>query len=184
VRVLTGQVKGAKLRTARTSGVRPTSGLVKGAIFNTLPAEAVEGARVLDLYAGTGALGIEALSRGAAHADFVERSGRMCRLISDNLEAAGLRDRSRVFAAPVERALGMLQGPYNLVLMDPPYAEPGVSGILVRLAESGLLAGGATVVLEHAHRNPPPPAAGCLVLLKTRRYGDTAVTYYRMETPA
>lgn len=184
MRVLTGQAKGAKLRTARSSGVRPTSGLVKSAIFNTLPPEAVEGARVLDLYAGTGALGIEALSRGAAHADFVERSGRMCRLIGDSLAAAGLRDRSRVFAAPVERAQGMLQGPYNLVLMDPPYAEPGVANVLARLAEPGLLADGATIVLEHAHRNPPPPAAGRLVILKTRRYGDTAVTYYRMERPA
>jgi len=157
---------------------------VKSAIFNTLSPDAVEGARVLDLYAGTGALGIEALSRGAAHADFVERSPRLAALIRRNLEAAGAKDRARVYAMPAHKALGALSGPYHLVLMDPPYDDAGVAGLLARLEGAGLLADGATVVLEHAWRTPPPEGSGRLALIETRRYGDTAVSYYREEPRA
>lgn len=183
MRVLTGEAKGARLRSVRAAGIRPTSGLVKSAIFNILGPGALDGLRVLDLFAGTGALGIEALSQGAARADFVERSPRTALAIRRNLETAGLRDRARVLAMPVHKTLRTLEGPYDLVFMDPPYADTSAADILGTLASSKLLAPGATVILEHAARTPPPVPQG-LAQLETRRYGDTAVTYYRKELSA
>lgn len=184
MRVLTGQAKGARLKSSRAASVRPTSSRVKNAIFATLPLDAIQGARVLDLYAGTGGLGIEALSRGAARVDLVERSGRLCLLIRQNLETIGARDRARVFNTTAQRALGLLSEPYDLVLLDPPYDAPGIPDLLARLGSSGLLKDGALVVLEHAWRTPPPPGTGRLALLETRRYGDTAVSYYRQAPTA
>ena len=183
MRVVTGRSKGLRLKTPRASSVRPTSSLVKNAIFATLPPDAIDDARVLDLYAGTGALGIEALSRGARSVDFVERDRRLCGSIRGNLEAAHGTEASQVLCSTVMKALDRLAGPYDLVLLDPPYGTTDVLEVLEQVERRGLLGDDATVVLEHAWRDKAIEPAGRLALQQTRRYGDTAVSYYQEVTP-
>jgi 16S rRNA (guanine966-N2)-methyltransferase len=135
--------------------------------------------RVLDLYAGSGALGIEALSRGAQRCDFVERDARACASIRQNLSHTGFEGQGEVLCAPVERALQRLQGPYTLVLADPPYALEATA-TLEGLAERGLVAAGSTtLVLEHSSREEAPERLAGLTHVKTLRHGDTAVSVYR-----
>lgn len=178
MRIVTGHAKGARLKAPRQSGVRPTTSRVRGAIFAVLPPEIVEDARVLDLFAGSGALGIEALSRGALWADFVERDTRTASIIRENLHSAGLAEQAHVYCATAQKALGFLPGPYRLVLLDPPYGAPGVDALLARIASGDLLEADAMVVLEHAWRDGAPTAPTGLALAQTRRYGDTAVSLY------
>ena len=147
-----------------------------------LPPQLLQEARVLDAYAGTGALGIEGLSHGAGWVDFVERDRGLCRLIKENLDAAGFGDRSHVYCLSVMKALSFLSQPYDLVLMDPPYADNSTGGVMAAIADAGLLKQECVVVVEHAWRTAPPDRAGKLSLLRTRRYGDTALSVYRQES--
>jgi 16S rRNA (guanine966-N2)-methyltransferase len=135
--------------------------------------------RVLDLYAGTGALGIEALSRGADWCDFVERGQRSCRTIRENLANTALAARATVHALPARQAPDRLKGPYTLVLADPPYNDERALEDLERVATSPLVAPAAVIVLEHSRRSEPPPALGAHPLQQTRRHGDTCVSFYR-----
>lgn len=177
MRVQTGTAKGSRLKSPQHGGVRPTSGRVKGALFNILTVAGLQEARVLELYAGTGALGIEALSRGAAWVDFVERDERQCRQIRQNLKAAGLEDKAKVYKALAERAPQLVEGPFDVMLLDPPYAERSLAALLKNLAP--LLQTGGMLVLEHAGRATAPDAAPALQLNETRRYGDSALSFYR-----
>src|SRR3972149_4981592 len=127
MRVIAGEARGKPLKAPKA--IRPTTDLVKGAIFSMLEALGGEWERVLDLYSGSGALGIEALSRGAEWADFVEREPRSCSVIKDNLEKTGFKEYSHVYRSSVKRALEFLEGNYSLVLMDPPYNMPGLEGL-------------------------------------------------------
>ncbi|MBI3744346.1 MAG: 16S rRNA (guanine(966)-N(2))-methyltransferase RsmD [Chloroflexi bacterium] len=179
MRVLTGHAKGVRLKASRAPALRPTSSRVRTALFDVLGN--IDDLRVLDLFAGTGSLGIEALSRGAASADFVERNFRLCQGIRDNLRKAGLEGDSHVICAMSHKAMATLAGPYDLVLMDPPYDLPGTPELLAALGGSTLLAPGAIVVLEHAWRGGVIEGAGRLKRTDMRRYGDTAVSYYRLE---
>jgi 16S rRNA (guanine966-N2)-methyltransferase len=157
---------------------------VREALFGILASAGVlEGARVLDLNAGTGALSLEALSRGAAEATAVESAREALAVVRANVDSLGLRDRVRILAADVTRALPRLTGlgPFDLVFADPPWAlvEGGSpTEALVSLARAGALGEGAWVVLEHSARTPPPEAAP-LIVSETRRYGDTALTFYK-----
>ncbi len=135
--------------------------------------------RVLDLYAGTGALGIEALSRGAGWCDFVERGYRTCETIRENLAQTDLADRGAVHALSVRQVAERLKGPYTLLLADPSYNDEHALEDLERLAASPLLAPEAVLVLEHSRRREAPPALGGRPLLQTRRHGDTCVSFYR-----
>jgi 16S rRNA (guanine966-N2)-methyltransferase len=159
--------------------VRPTSDRVRVALFALLGD--LGGAQVLDLFAGSGALGIEALSRGATNAVFVERSGSVAAVLRANLDALGLADRAQVIRADVPAALRRLAAehpPVDLALLDPPYAEPDTLARALRaLATSGILAPRATVMVEAARRAPPPPVEG-LVAVDERRYGDTVLHRY------
>ena len=139
--------------------------------------------RVLDLYAGTGALGIEALSRGAACADFVERNAVACAVIRENLDRTGFSGRGRVHCVPAERAFGSLTPPYALVFLDPPYAGSGVEKIFEALAQSTLLGVQTTLVYEYGRRTAPPVSIGPLTLVKTRIHGDSGVSFYRRSDP-
>ena len=136
---------------------------------------------MLDAYAGTGAMGIEGLSHGAAWVDFIERSPTLCRLIRENLKAAGLEGSAHVYCATVKTALTFLSEPYDVVLMDPPYADTATAEAIGGIAAAGLLRDGGMMVVEHAWRTTLPQRAGALSLFKTRRYGDTAVSVYRQE---
>ncbi len=177
LRVEGGEARGRRLRAPRQ--VRPTQGLVKGVIFNMLGPRVLE-ARVLDLYAGSGGLGIEALSRGAAGATFVERSGEGAQAIRENLAATGYGERAEVVRAPVLRWLREHPaevGEADLVLADPPYADPELDAVLAVLDAS--LGVGATLVVEHASGRALPALAR-LVTDRTRRHGGTSVTIARV----
>jgi len=179
LRVVGGSLRGRRLRVP-VRGVRPTSEKAREAIFDILGAAWTSGASVLDLYAGTGALGIEALSRGATHADFVERDPAVARLLRSNLESLGLAERARVAIADLDRG-GMpaeLGGPWNLVFLDPPYAGEGGARWLDRLARAPWPPDGGIVVYEHRSGSTITPPPG-LTLATERSYGDTAVSIYR-----
>jgi 16S rRNA (guanine966-N2)-methyltransferase len=177
LRVTGGELAGRRLRSVR-SGLRPTSDRVREALFARLGA--LSGVRVLDLYAGTGALGIEALSRGARSAVFVESEGRTRAVLRGNLEELGLAAVARVVSGDAPRAvatLGRTGARFDLVLIDPPYASGEVPRALAALVGAGVLAPEATVVVEHGRRHPVAPVDG-LAPNDERRYGDTVLTWF------
>lgn len=177
MRIIAGALKGRVLSPVK-GRTRPTAARVREAIFNILGAAVAE-ARVLDLFAGTGALGIEALSRGASWCDLVDRDRAACATIRQNLTLAGFQERARVVCLPAERALERLEGPYTLILVDPPYAEEAAIAAVERLAASPLVGPETTLVLEHAWRRLPPDGFGPLELATRRRHGDTGISIYR-----
>lgn len=177
MRVIGGSARGTTLKGPPDALTRATADKVRGAIFNIL-APYVEGALVLDLYAGTGALGIEALSRGAARCDFVERRHALCAIIRENLARAHL-DVPGPICGTVHQVLSTLQGPYDLILADPPYGDREGSALPASPVLHGLLAPSAIVVLEHSPRDAVQEAAGPLRFVRTRRYGDCAVSFWQ-----
>lgn len=179
MRVIGGIAKGRRLKNPRGRGIRPTSDLLRGAMFDMLDAAGVDYSRVLDLYAGSGALGIEALSRGGGWCDFVEQEVAGCRLIQENLALVGLSERGNVHHVAVERAAGCLEEAYSLVLADPPYADREALVTLGRLASSSLVGEGTVLVLEHSKRQQVPEVLGRLHLERTRRHGDSCISIYR-----
>jgi len=185
VRVVAGRLGGRRLRAVPGTATRPTSDRVREALFAVL-GDRVDGARVLDLFAGTGALAIEALSRGAHSAVLVEQAAPAVAVIRANLEALELTGVATVRRTRAETYLrGERVGPFDLVFLDPPYAEGIglVAGLLARLAGSAL-APGATVVLETAARAEPPPWPAGFQPEPPRRYGDTALHLATFTAPA
>ncbi len=179
MRVIAGSLGGRILAPVK-GRIRPTAAKVREAVFNIL-GESVFKARVLDLFAGTGALGIEALSRGAHEAVFVEDHPGAIKVLRRNLEDLGLGDRSRVLPLPVAGALKKLaaQGEaFGLVFLDPPYGRDAAAATLRSLAASCLLQVRAWVVAEHSRRETLPEAIDSLALHRLRRYGDTQVSFY------
>ena len=183
MRVAGGEARGLRLKGPAVAGVRPTTERVRAAIFNILEASQVIDHRAVDLFAGTGSLGIEALSRGAAWADFVERNRRQSLVLQDNLESAGYDAASRVHCADVLSWLGHVGNTgmvrYGLVLLDPPYRMGDPTPTLARLAEAGCLEPNATVVLGHSSRQEVSDRVAGLRRYDGRRYGDNAVAFYR-----
>ncbi|HEY8990148.1 MAG TPA: 16S rRNA (guanine(966)-N(2))-methyltransferase RsmD [Candidatus Limnocylindrales bacterium] len=183
-RVIAGSAKGVRLR-APGPGTRPLADRVKQTLFAILEPE-LEGADVLDLFAGSGAGGIEALSRGAASALFVERDQEAAAVIDANLRATGLAGPTvGVVRWDVVRWLGESNGDaaFDLILVDPPYAETGLLGrVLAILGEPGApLKPDARVVAKHFWRDRPPERIGMLAFERERRFGETALTFYRRE---
>jgi 16S rRNA (guanine966-N2)-methyltransferase len=178
LRVIGGSLGGRVLRGPPRSGVRPTADRVREALFEILEARDAPMARVLDLYSGTGALGIEALSRGAEHCDFVEADARACDVIRENLRLLDLRGRTKLWPLTVAKALPRLSSPYDLVVADPPYEYDRAESDLVSVLEQALLAEGGTLVVEHSQRRDWPETLGGLEQLSSRRYGDTRLTFY------
>src|SRR3990172_13115413 len=188
MRVIAVSARGRRLksppvrtRSASAAAVRPSSDLMRGAIFSALASLDVDMSRVLDLYAGSGALGIEALSRGAGSCDFVERDSSACAVIKENLAVTGFAGQGKVVCAPVAPALPRLQGTYTLLLADPPYEDREAAAVLVQVAASALVGEGAVLVLEHSAREEPRGELGRLSLVSVRRHGDSAVSIYRQE---
>ena len=165
-------------------GTRPFGDRVKQTLFAILEPY-LDGSRVLDLFAGSGAGGIEALSRGAAAAVFVEHDAAATRVIGENLAGARLDDRGRIVRADAIsylRSGAASEGPFDIVLLDPPYVELGLmSAALARLgsAESPLIAADGWVVAKHFWKTPPPAGVGLLASVRSRRFGETALTFYR-----
>ncbi|MDE2815255.1 MAG: 16S rRNA (guanine(966)-N(2))-methyltransferase RsmD [Chloroflexota bacterium] len=180
MRIISGTAAGRRLRAPKSQLVRPTLDKVKHAIFNSLGESGGRG-RVLELFAGTGALGIEALSRGAEWCDFVDVLPASCRAIRENLRTAGLKDRARVIQARVPGALGRLREPYDLVLADPPYHTVNHEDWLPALAESEITANGSIVVVGHWKKKLPDAQWGGLRLLRRRQHGDSMFSIYAVE---
>jgi 16S rRNA (guanine(966)-N(2))-methyltransferase RsmD len=176
MRIIAGSLKGRRLATPRWEGLRPTSDRLRETLFNIL-APRVPGAFVLDGYAGTGAVGLEALSRGAERVVFVERDRRAVALIEENLRHCGVSDGCVIMRADI----GRLREPcaarrFDLVLLDPPYAEPDLESTLVGAA--AWLAADGLLVLEHARRRAAPSAAGPLVRTRVVQSGDSSLSFY------
>lgn len=163
---------------------RPTSDKLKAAIFSSLGDLGCEG-RVLDLFAGTGGLGIEALSRGADWCDFVDSSATACRTVRANLEKTRLTDRAAVHSVAVERFIGNTgaKGPYDLILLDPPYAFQGLHELLMRIGAGALVVHGTALLVEHSSRTTLAPQIGHLTQDKTRTHGDSAFSLYLVLRP-
>lgn len=184
MRITGGTLRSRALRAPRGQSTRPTSDRVREALFGILEsAGRIRGARVLDLYAGTGALALEALSRGAEAATLVESGREALVVLRGNVASLGLKTRARVVAADVGAAIRRgLQGEiFSLVLADPPWAlvDSGEAvRVLADLARSGALAADPLVVLEHATRTPSPIIEG-LANEQSRRYGDATLTFYK-----
>jgi pantetheine-phosphate adenylyltransferase len=177
MRVTGGTLGGRRLRVP-ASGVRPSADRVRESLFARLGA--LDGLRVLDLYAGSGALGIEALSRGAASVCFVDRSPASLAALRRNLDDLGLRERTRVLRSDVVRALRRLArdaARFDLILADPPYASGEAERVLREVAAGALLAPGGALVLECRRRHPLPTPEG-LAAVDERHYGDTAVVRF------
>ena len=183
MRVIAGSAHGMRLRVPRGERVRPTSGRVREALFNML-GPTVEGARVLDLFAGCGALGIEALSRGAAWCWFAETARPALAALEDNLARSGLADRAEILRCDALAAVPLLDAerPVDLVLIDPPYAmiERRLGrflALLEELATSPGVARTALIVLQHDARTELPEAVGPLEVTDVRTYRHTALTF-------
>jgi 16S rRNA (guanine(966)-N(2))-methyltransferase RsmD len=177
-RIIAGTARGRRLSAPPGLDTRPTSDKVRGAVMNVL-GQFFEGGEVLDLYAGTGALALEALSRGCARAVCVERDRRALEALRRNAEACGFAGRVELVRAELPGGLARLpRGRFDLAFVDPPYAE-GPEAVLPGLAD--VLAPGGRAVLEHDARRPPPDQAGALALLDRRAYGDTGISIYRRE---
>lgn len=181
MRLTGGLDRGRKLRAPRGAATRPTSAKVREAIFNILGPP--HDAAVLDLFAGTGALGIEALSRGAARAVFVEKGHRACEALRRNLRELKLAERAAIVPLDVRAALPKLAlagERFDWVFLDPPYAEGDTTAeILGGLADGDVLSPAGVIVVEHDKRHRPPESAGGLFRTDHRSYGDTELTFYR-----
>jgi 16S rRNA (guanine966-N2)-methyltransferase len=176
MRVIAGEFKGRRLDAPDWPGLRPTSDKLRGTLFNIL-APRIRGARVLDGYAGTGAVGIEALSRGAAHVSFVEADPRAAQLIAANLDRCGIVDRYAIIRAAFAGIRAPLPVAFDIVFLDPPY---GAAELLAALTAAEPLVGPDTLlVIEHAKRDTAPVRAGALARTRDVASGDSALGFYQ-----
>jgi 16S rRNA (guanine966-N2)-methyltransferase len=178
VRVIAGELKGRRIKAPTWEGLRPTSDRLRETLFNIL-GPSVPGARVLDGYAGTGAVGIEALSRGASHVTFVEHDPRAVRLIEENLNHSGVRERYAIIRAGFADAARRL-GRFEIIFLDPPYGPDAVNDALDGVA--GLVGENTRVVIEHATRHTAPTERAGLVLHRTVAAADSMLAFYGRGT--
>ncbi len=179
LRIIGGQWRGRKLSFTPARGLRPTSDRVRETLFNWL-APSIAGARCADLFAGSGALGLEALSRGAAHCDFVDTSGAALAQIQDHL--ATLRAAAgRCHTSSALQYLRATSGPYDLVFIDPPFGEDLVNPVCAALAENKLLVAGALAYVESAASEPPPSTPPGWVLHRDKTTGGVAYRLFIID---
>ncbi len=179
MRIISGTSKGRKLATPKDLPLRPTSDRVKESIFNILRGQ-IEGRVVLDLFAGTGNLGIEALSRGAKKVIFVEKGRHAGGLIQRNLAQSGLGERSEVLPVEANRAIGILKqrgNTFDLIFMDPPYEKGWVEKTLVKLISHRIYHKDSILVVEHHRRELLPPVLHGWNLIRQRKMGETVVSF-------
>jgi 16S rRNA (guanine966-N2)-methyltransferase len=195
MRVISGTAKGRQLKAPPGMGTRPMTDRLKTSLFDTLVPFGVAGARVLDLYAGSGSLGIEMLSRGALFCDFVEQNAVVCRIIQENLETTRFADRGRVHKMPVARFLSMKSDAsegvlspteYDIITLDPPYADPEIGDTLETVALFPLLASDGLVVIGHANRVKLADeyGHGRIKRVRHRAMGDSAFSIYEVVGPS
>ena len=178
MRIVAGSLKGRTLKTPDWEGLRPTSDRLRETLFNVL-APRIEGARFLDAYAGTGAVGIEALSRGAAHVTFVEQDRRAQHLIATNLERCRIESRHAIIREGFAAAARRLTEPFDVLFLDPPYGGATLQQALE--IATPLVGPGALLVIEHARRDESPESFGTIARIRKLESGDSALSFYRHE---
>jgi len=178
MRVIAGEAKGRRLKSPRGTDTRPTSDKVKEALFSILGNRIVD-ARMLDLFAGTGAIGIEALSRGAARVDFVESDRAMVDILEKNLTACGFQARAETHRTDAFKFLKQSHGPYNLIFADPPYHAWHLKKLLPAVERGDMISPGGLLIVEHYRRIALPDSVGKLQVVRSYEYGDTVLTLYQ-----
>ncbi len=184
MRIITGSAKGTKLKAPSGLDTRPTADRVKESVFNIL-GDIVVDARVLDIFAGTGNLGLEALSRGAESAIFVDNSQESIAIINENAKHTKLADRTKIYKNDVLRALDQLalsESSFDLLFCDPPYKKGFVQTVLEKLDKQSIMADRGIVVIEHARHEIVTNEWECLELRRTERYGATLVSFLLYKT--
>lgn len=186
MRVISGTAKGRQLKGPPGTGTRPMTDRLKTSLFDTLVPYGIGGARVLDLYAGSGSLGIEMLSRGADWCDFVEQNAGVCRVIRENLQITRLAEKARVHQMPVARYIGLIKDvsgtpPYDIITLDPPYADPDIEKTLEQVAGWPMLADGGIIVIGHATQvKLADEYGGRIKRTKHRVMGGSAFSIYEV----
>ena len=176
MRIIAGTLKSRRLAAPAFEGLRPTSDKLRETLFNVI-APRVPGANVLDGFAGTGALGIEALSRGAAHVTFVDDDRRAIALVGENVRRCGVGDRCVIIRGRlIDVSRHLAAAPFDLILLDPPYSETDLAAVLK--AAAAVLADDGLIVLEHARRREAPDSAGHLARTRTVTSGDSVLAFY------
>jgi 16S rRNA (guanine966-N2)-methyltransferase len=181
MRINGGTARGMTLKVPLKCQIRPTTDMVRGAIFSILASLGGNWSRCLDLYAGTGALGIESLSRDASWVDFIDQEPRCCAIIKQNLEKAGFAQKAHVYCRSVSKALAFLHGSYDVIFMDPPYSDTNIGEILMKLDGSNYVDNSSLIVIPHATRSQLADTYGRLHRIKERRHGDTCISIYTKE---
>lgn len=179
MRIIAGSARGRQIIAPKGQATRPTLDRVKESLFGIIQFS-LSGARVLDLYAGSGNLGLEALSRGASHAVFNDHSRECCEIIRRNLDTLGFSSRATVFQSDALSALDRLSGkePFDIVFLDPPY-RAGAQQALAALFLKGLVARDGQVIVEHAWSEPTEAVEGLFSCMDTRKYGDTGLSFFK-----
>ena len=180
MRIIAGECRNRRIQALPGAVTRPTPDRVREALFNILAPDVPE-SHFLDLYAGSGANGIEALSRGASSATFIEESAAAVRIVRTNLQNLRLTHRATVLHQSLPRAIGGLEAPaggYNLVFADPPYGAGDYAELLEAIDASRILARDGRIIVEHSTRVSMPEAIGGLTRGETRKYGDTVLTFF------
>jgi 16S rRNA (guanine(966)-N(2))-methyltransferase RsmD len=181
MRVIGGNAKGRRLKVPKGKSVRPTSGRVKEALFNILPHD-LSGVKLLDLFAGSGNVSIEAISRGAAEATLIDSSAESGNVIRENLRRLGYTERTKVWVMPVMRALRLLarrKESFDLIFLDPPYERNWVEASLKLIAQGNLVRPSGKLIVEHSAREPVKSDYGSLIIDDQRNYGDTLLSFFK-----
>ena len=181
MRVIAGSAKGHHIKVPKGTGTRPATDLVRGAIFSILETADADWSRVLDLFSGSGSLGIEALSRGAGWVDFVDQEPKCCRIIKENLAKTRFADQAHVHCRSVAKAFSFLDGEYSIILIDPPYADTSIGDLVQQLVTSRFVGNKTIMVVTHSSRFPLAQSYPPLKALKERRHGDSCITVYQKE---
>lgn len=184
MRVISGSRRGRALRAPKGMRTRPMADKIREASFQVLWSLGVEPKRVLDLYAGSGSVGIEALSRGAEYADFVEQARDAVAVIKQNLKSTDLEQFGRVHQVSVSRFVGSARRPYDFVIMDPPYADPDIAERIEQLSYSGAVEENTVLLLGHAPYVKLPERVGRFTRLRERCHGDSCFSIFEIDGDA
>jgi 16S rRNA (guanine966-N2)-methyltransferase len=181
MRITGGTARGQQLIIPGDCRFRPTTDRTREAVFSILAILAGEWSRGLDLFAGSGALGIEALSRSAEWIDFVDQEPRCCAIIKQNLTKVGLAQKAHVYCCSVSKALSFLDNEYDVIFMDPPYSDKSIENLVAELDNSKLIGDKSFVVVTHSSRFPLAGRYGSLCAAKQRHHGDTCISIFCRE---
>ncbi len=180
MRIISGTARGCKLAEFSISAIRPTSDRVREAVFSILLSKlgSLKGRTVLDLFAGTGAMGLEALSRGAESVIFIDQAREAAGLIRKNAVSANLSENAVIMQIEAQKGIATQSEPVDLIFMDPPYNQQDIAEVLLSLAEQNLLKSAGVICVETAHTTPLPDTVASLVQVDRRKYGSTSISLY------